>query len=365
MSLVHYVLIAGAFFIAAAFVFFVTPAVRIFAFKIGAVDIPRDERRMHSVPIARLGGLGVFAGFIVSIGFYLASSHYLNLSLKLVGILAGASIIIILGIIDDITPLKAGIKFVIQIIAAAIPVFCGMRIDIFENLRNFAPNVYIPIGWLSIIFTIFWIVGITNAVNFIDGLDGLAAGISGISTVSMVIIMLFTRNVEMALLAAALSGACIGFIPFNFNPAKIFMGDTGATFLGFMLACVSIQGLFGSYLIVSFAVPFLLLALPIFDTTYAIIRRIRAGQSPMAADRNHIHHRLIDFGLTQKQVVLILYMFTLCLCICAIAITFMGIGRAMWFVIILFVLMLIAIIIAGNLRKLMAKKERKNKGCTK
>lgn len=348
MTYVHYIMIAGAFFISAAFSFFITPAVRIFAFKIGAVDIPRDNRRMHREPIARLGGLGIFAGFLISVGFYTASSYFLNLSSKLTGLLCGAGIIVIFGIVDDITPLKAKFKLAVQIVAAAIPVLCGMRIEIFENLKNIMPNIYIFIGWISVPVTILWIVGITNAVNLIDGLDGLAIGISSISTISMLIIMLLISNLEMGILSAALAGACIGFIPFNFNPAKIFMGDTGATFLGFLLACISIQGLFSSYLIVSFAVPFLLLGLPIFDTFYAIIRRLSEGRSPMSADRNHIHHRLIDSGLSQKQVVLLLYGITISLCVCAIAITFMGVEKAAMFVLVLFSLIVAALIYAGK-----------------
>ena len=356
MTYVHYIMIAGAFFIAAAFSFFVTPAVRIFAFKIGAVDIPKDNRRMHKEPIARLGGLGIFAGFLVSIGFYTASTYYLNMSCKLIGLLCGAGIIIILGIVDDITPLRAVTKLIFQIIAATIPVICGIRIDIFNNLKNVMPEAYVTIGWISIPITIFWIVGITNAVNLIDGLDGLAIGISSISTVSTFVIMLLIHDFEMAIISVALAGACIGFIPFNFNPAKIFMGDTGATFLGFTLACISIQGLFRSYLIVSFAVPFLLLGLPIFDTMYAIIRRLSEGRSPMSADRSHIHHRLIDIGLNQKQVVLILYGITICLCLCAIVITFMGIEKAAIFVVILFAIILASIFIAGYNRKNKRKK---------
>jgi len=148
---------------------------------------------------------------------------------------------------------------------------------------------------------------VTNAVNLIDGLDGLAVGVSSISTVSVLLIALLVREPNVAILAAALSGASLGFLPYNFNPAKIFMGDTGSTFLGYMLAALSIMGLFKAYAIVSFVIPFLILGLPIFDTVFAILRRLFTGQPIMKPDRGHLHHRLMDMGLTQKQTVLILY----------------------------------------------------------
>ena len=155
-----------------------------------------------------------------------------------------------------------------------------------------------------------WIVGITNAVNFIDGLDGLACGVSAIATVTMFIIAVLFGETYIALMMAALAGACLGFLPYNMNPAKIFMGDTGSMFLGYTLATVSIQGLFKFYAVISFAVPFILLGLPIFDTGFAIVRRLLKGQSPLQADRGHVHHRLIDLGFDQKQSVAILYAFS-------------------------------------------------------
>ena len=158
--------------------------------------------------------------------------------------------------------------------------------------------------------TVFWIVLMTNAVNFIDGLDGLAVGVSGISTGTMLVIALLLGEESVAVILAALLGACIGFIPYNFNPAQIFMGDTGSTFLGFVLASISVQGLFKMYAVISFMVPFLILGVPFFDVSFAVIRRLAKGQNPMTADRGHIHHRLIDMGLSQKQSVAIVYMLT-------------------------------------------------------
>ena len=177
--------------------------------------------------------------------------------------------------------------------------------------------------------TIVWIVAITNAVNFIDGLDGLACGVSCISAANLLVIALLVSEPNIAILMAAITGACIGFVPYNFNPAKIFMGDTGSTFLGFVLACVSIQGLFKFYAVVSFAVPFLLLGVRIFDICFAVIRRVAHGKNPMAADRGHIHHRLIDMGFSQKQSVAIAYVLTAILGLAAVLLTVSGEMKAL------------------------------------
>jgi len=342
-NIYFYLSVAAAFFTAAAFAYLVTPAVKIFAFKIGAVDVAQDERRMHKEALARLGGLAIFLGFCVSTAFFAVTTPFLNASLPIIGILIGATLIVALGVVDDVTVLKAKKKLLVQIIAASIPVIMGVRIDILTNFYIFTPSSYESIEWISIPLTIIWIVGITNAVNLLDGLDGLAAGVSSISSISVLVIMLFIHDSEMAILTAALAGACVGFLPFNFNPAKIIMGDTGATFLGFIMATISVQGLFKSYLIVSLAVPFLVLALPIFDTIYAIIRRIREGRSPMSADREHIHHRLMDLGFSHKNTVRILYIASTVLALFAVIITTMSRYKALVFSIITFAIILSAI----------------------
>ena len=177
--------------------------------------------------------------------------------------------------------------------------------------------------------TVLWIVAITNAVNLIDGLDGLAVGVATISSLTMLVIAMLVSENVVALMMAALAGGCIGFMPYNLNPAKIFMGDTGSTFLGFVLATVSIQGLFKFYTIISFAVPFLMLGLPLFDTCFAILRRLAKGQSPMAPDRSHVHHRLIDMGFNQKQAVAILYVISAILGLSAVVLTTSGALKAM------------------------------------
>ncbi len=291
-----------AFIVALALTFAATPLVKRLAIRIKAVDVPRDNRRMHKVPIPRMGGLAIFAGFLVS------SLLFIPLGREFRAILLGALLLVVLGIIDDIVALKAQVKFVGQIVAALIPALSGVSIHGFVN--PFQHAHYIALGVLSIPVTVLWIVGITNAVNFIDGLDGLACGVSTIATVTMFIIAVLFGESSVAFTMAALAGACLGFLPYNMNPAKIFMGDTGSMFLGYLLAVTSIQGLFKFYAVISFAVPFIILGLPIFDTGFAIVRRLLKGQSPLQADRGHVHHRLIDLGFDQKQSVAILYAFS-------------------------------------------------------
>ena len=302
-----------------------TPVVRSLAFRVGAVDVPKDNRRMHNHPIPRMGGLAIFLGFILSVLIFVP------LTSELRGMLLGGVVIVILGILDDIFALPALPKFFVQIGAALIAVLHGNRIEFLSNPNIFSSESYWELGWLAIPITVLWIVGITNAVNLIDGLDGLACGVSTISSMTLLVIALVMEEPDVALLMGALSGACIGFLPYNLNPAKIFMGDTGSTFLGFVLAVVSIQGLFKFYTIISFAVPFLMLGLPIFDTCFAILRRVSHGQSPMAPDRGHIHHRLIDMGFTQKQAVAVLYIISAILGLSAVVLTTIGVVRAMLF----------------------------------
>ncbi|MCI9170586.1 MAG: undecaprenyl/decaprenyl-phosphate alpha-N-acetylglucosaminyl 1-phosphate transferase [Lawsonibacter sp.] len=315
----------AALLVAALVALISTPVIRSLAFRIGAVDVPKDTRRMHDHPIPRMGGLAIFFGFILSVLIFQP------LTAELRGMLLGAVVIVILGILDDIFVLPALPKFFVQIGAALIAVLHGNRIDFLSNPNVFSKNPFWELGWLAIPITVFWIVGITNAVNLIDGLDGLACGVSTISSMTMLVIALSVAEPDVAVLMAALSGACIGFLPYNLNPAKIFMGDTGSTFLGFVLAVVSIQGLFKYATIISFAVPFLMLGLPIFDTCFAILRRVSHGQSPMKPDRGHIHHRLIDMGFTQKQAVAVLYVISAILGLSAVVLTTIGVVRAMLF----------------------------------
>ena len=311
--------IIAAFAVAAVLSYFFTPPVKNFAHKVGAIDVPKDARRMHKKPIPRLGGLAIYGGFLCSILIFG------QLDETMLCVLLGAAIIVALGIFDDVLALGAKLKFGVQIVAAAIPVCIGdLQIGLFTNLNPLSDTPFVHLGILAVPVTIIWIVGITNAVNLIDGLDGLAVGVSSIAAITMLAVALLTGNMPIAITMAALAGACIGFMPYNLNPAKIFMGDTGSTFLGYMLATVSIMGLFKFYAVISFAVPFLILGLPIFDTANAIIRRVAAGRSPMSPDRGHVHHKLIDMGFNQKQAVAILYAISATLGLTAVVLTSSG-----------------------------------------
>jgi len=306
-----------AFLTAAAAAFLITPLAKRLAVKLGAVDHP-EARRVNKKVMPRMGGLAIYLGFV------LAVLIFAELDKVFVGILLGSVVIVSLGAVDDVLGLKAWIKFIFQLIAAAIPVLFGLKIDFLSNIFKVGGEHYIQLGFWSVPLTIIWIAAISNAVNFIDGLDGLACGVSTISSLSIFIILVQLGDPAMALVMAALAGACIGFLPYNFNPAKIFMGDSGALFLGYILATVSINGMFKWYTVVSFAVPFLVLGMPIIELTTSSIRRICHGKSPFSADRKHIHHRLLDLGMSQKQAVAILYTISGVLGLSAVILTTSG-----------------------------------------
>ena len=276
-----------------------TPIVRVLAFKVGAIDIPKDNRRMHKKPIPRIGGLAIFLGFFITCLFFC------DFSLKLVTILLGALLIVILGIIDDIKNINAFVKLFFQLAIAAIPVVVG---GIKINYIHFN-GVNHDLNALAIPVTLIWIAALMNAINLIDGLDGLSCGVSTISSISILAVILIqggTLSPE-ALITLILIGACAGFLPYNRNPARIFMGDTGSLFLGYTLSIISVDGLFKTHTFISLFVPLIIFALPLGDTIFAIVRRLLAGKSPFAPDRGHLHHRFIDMGFTQKETVKILY----------------------------------------------------------
>lgn len=273
-----------------------TPPVRVLAYKIGAIDVPTDGRRMHTRPTPRLGGLTIFFSFVI------ATLIFCEVTPTLVAIWIGGLILCVLGTLDDVFRVHWLIKLIIQFAAAGIAISQGVVIN-----HLTLGGTYVELGIWSIPLTLVWIVGLTNAINFIDGLDGLACGVSAISSLSILAVMLLLGDTASALVTAILAGACIGFLPFNRNPARIFMGDTGALFLGYTFAIISVQGLFKLHTILSFAIPLSIFALPIFDTMFAIMRRLVHGKSPFSPDRGHLHHKLIDLGFTQKEAVGILY----------------------------------------------------------
>jgi UDP-GlcNAc:undecaprenyl-phosphate GlcNAc-1-phosphate transferase len=302
-----------AFLFSVLLAFALTPAVRVLAIRIGAVDVPKDARRMHKQAIPLIGGLGIFISFFVSTLLFLE-----RIDLKILGFLTGMLVMVVIGIIDDMKDMSAKKKLLGQLIGALFPVLTGTRIDF---IMIAGEPIHFP-DWLSILLTLFWIVGITNAINLIDGLDGLACGVSVISSFCLVLTCIISSSQSnLALLALLLAGACLGFLPFNMHPAKMFMGDTGALMLGYALSTISVLGVFKFNALVSFLVPFLILGLPASDTITAIVRRILNKKSPFAADRGHLHHKLIDMGFSQRASVLILYSISALLGICAVMFT--------------------------------------------
>ena len=342
--------IAIAFLLAFITAFVITPYTIRFAKKVGAVDIPKDERRINTKAMPRLGGIAVIAGFMVSVAYLLIVMSIENTFdlmgpenyyIKLIGFFIGIIVLGIVCFIDDVKQLPALIKLAGQIIVAVVAVACGIRI---ENIGlPFLDNIN---GIFSIILTIGWIVGITNAINLIDGLDGLSSGIAVISCLSLLIIFSLNDSPLVAIiLVTALAGALVGFLPFNFNPAKTFIGDTGSNFLGYCLAIISILGIAKTYTLIVIVAPLIVLALPIFDTLWAIIRRTIAGKSLKAIivpDRGHLHHRLMDKGYSQKQAVLILYGISATLGMFAIILLESGLWKALSFA-----LMVIAVFTIG------------------
>lgn len=305
MTLLNYTVLCIIAFVLSFFIsFFMTPTAKKFAFKVGAVAKPR-KRDMHKKPIPRMGGIAIVSGFMftlfVTLPFMPGALNFKQIA----GITIGSGLIFLLGLFDDIYELSAKLKLFVQILAAAVVAFSGVRVEAL-NIPFFA-NSQLILNALSIPFTIVWIIGITNAVNFIDGLDGLAAGISSIASLCLMLLSIYTGYPLAVLLTATLAGSCLGFLPYNFNPASIFMGDTGSTFLGFTLGVTSILGLLKSYTLVTIIIAVLVLGLPIFDTTFAVIRRLLAGRSIMSPDRGHLHHRLVDKGYSQKRAVFTLY----------------------------------------------------------
>lgn len=306
-----------AFLTAGAATFFATPFAKRLAIKLGAVDKP-EARRVNKTTTPRMGGLAIYLGFV------LAVLIFAKLDKTFVGILLGSVVIVALGALDDVFKLKAWVKLIFQFAAAAIPVLFGLKIDFLSNIFKVSAEHPITLGLWSVPVTLGWIVALSNAVNFIDGLDGLACGVSIISALSIFIILMQLGDPATALVIAALAGACVGFLPYNFNPAKIFMGDSGALFLGYILATVSINGMFKWYTVVSLAVPFLVLGMPIIELITSSVRRICKGKSPFTADRKHIHHRLLDLGMSQKQAVAILYTISAVLGLAAVILTTSG-----------------------------------------
>ena len=300
--------IYGFPFMLAMFVSYVlTPYIKKLAFKIGAVDRP-DNRKVHKKIMPRLGGLAIYIAFMIGC---VAS---MEITKDIFGILLGGTLIVALGVADDVYQLPAKVKLLGQIVAACVLVAFDIRIEWVNNPLG----GYFYLDMFSIPFTIFWIISFTNVVNLIDGLDGLAAGVSAIASLTVILVAIQMGYFHVAILTAALAGAIIGFIRYNFNPATIFMGDTGSMFLGYMLAAISIYGAVKTAATIALIVPAIALGLPILDTAFAIMRRYVNGRPIFQPDKGHLHHRLLDKGMSHKEAVLFMYGITAVLCIGAV-----------------------------------------------
>lgn len=308
------------FFISAAVAIILTPIVRRIALALGVVDKP-GGRKVHRQNMPTLGGIAIAAGFFAGIivAFKAVPGAMYAFSLKFSGLCVGSAIILALGVIDDIRPLRAKPKLFVQIIAASILIACGFTVG--EVTIPFLGKV--SLGFFGIVFSMLWIVGITNAINLLDGLDGLAAGISGIASFFIFLSAVEQHDYVVAFLAFALAGACAGFLPFNFYPARIFMGNPGSMFLGFILAAISVISFQKSSTIITLFIPVIALGVPIIDTLLAIVRRLAKKRRIFQADKEHIHHKLLFREESQRRVVLSLYFLSACFGM--IALSFRGI----------------------------------------
>lgn len=286
--------------------FLLTPYIKQLAVKIGAVDKP-DKRKVHTQVMPRLGGLAIYLATMLAIVCSMPITR------DLLGILLGGTWIVIVGVLDDKYSLPARVKLAGQVIAAVILVAFDVKIEWLNN--PFGGYFYLE--YLSVPFTVFWVISFINVVNLIDGLDGLAAGVSGIASITVILVAVHQGYFPVATLTAALAGGIIGFIHYNFNPATIFMGDTGSMFIGYMLAAISIFGAVKSAATIALLVPAIALGLPIMDTAFAILRRYSNGRPIFQPDKGHLHHRLLAMGLSQRQAVLLMYGISIVLCLAA------------------------------------------------
>ncbi len=287
-----------------------TPLVILLARRLKALDSP-GLRKIHDVPVPRLGGLALAVPMLVMSACVLALDNtigqaFRSIQPQVIALLVGAVLMLLMGLIDDIRGLRARVKLLAQIAAAVVVCAAGVRI----NEIAVADWFTLDFGWWSWPITIFWIVAITNAVNLIDGLDGLAAGICAVACGTIAVLAIWSGQAMMAVLMLALLGSLTGFLLFNFNPARIFLGDSGTYFLGFMLAASSVMCSTKSSTLVGLTLPVLALGVPIFDTLFSMLRRILERRSIFAPDRRHIHHRLLDMGLHQRHAVIVIYVIT-------------------------------------------------------
>lgn len=298
--------------------FFATPLARWLAFRLGAVDQP-GGRKVHQQPMARFGGLAVFLGFCAPWGgLYLLGNRvavtFQDYERLFGALLAGALAMLCLGLIDDLKDVRASRKFLVQLAVAVGLYYGGYRIVTLSNPFG-AP---FELGWLALPVSVLWIVGLTNAINLLDGIDGLATGITACIALALALINIIAGNILVALLTLSLAGACLGFLPYNFSPARIFLGDSGSLFIGLVLACIGMVSLFKAATVTFIAVPLILFALPLYDTASVMLGRALRGAPIFGADKTHVHHRLLAVGLSHRQAAMLLY--ALCLALGGLAV---------------------------------------------
>ncbi|ADO58877.1 UDP-phosphate N-acetylglucosaminyl 1-phosphate transferase [Paenibacillus jamilae] len=347
------------FIMALGLALLLTPLVKKFAVKVGAVDVP-NARKVHTRIMPRLGGLGIFLAFLLSLLAMLPfvpdgmlSSRDINF---IAAFLIGGTLITLIGALDDRFDLNAKLKFLAQIAVACMVVFAfDIRVD-FVNVPF--QDAYSSLeSWISIPLTIFWIVGVTNAINLIDGLDGLAAGVSGIAIGTIAVMSLLMGNYMVAMLCLVLLGSIIGFLFFNFHPAKIFMGDTGSLFLGFSLAMLSMLG-FKQIAIVSFITPLIIIGVPLSDTFFAIIRRKLQKKPIFSPDKGHLHHCLRELGFSHRQTVLIIYGIAVFFGILAVIQSSAALNEANWVTFVVICIMMFFLQIGAEVIGLVGKTKR-------
>lgn len=328
----NYLALVGAFIAS----ILLTPLVKKLAYRVGAVDRP-NYRKVHAKIMPRLGGLAIFLAFLIGVLIYRPENE------AIIPIIIASFVIILTGVLDDMLEISAKAKFLGQTIAAAIVIFFG---DIQISTINLPFDGVLDFGYLSIPLTLIWIVGITNAINLIDGLDGLAAGVSTTALLTLAAMAFIMNDSFVVMMALILAFSAMGFLFYNFHPAKIFMGDTGALFLGFIISVLALLG-FKNVTFVSLVIPIIMLGVPISDTFFAIVRRLLNKQPPFQPDKSHLHHRLLKIGFTHRQTVLIIYGIAAMFGLAAIIFSMAKIWGAILLVVILLLLIELFVEIIG------------------
>ena len=295
-----------SFIVSFLFVLATTPVLIKIGLKYGFVD-KINQRKIHSGAIPRIGGIGIALGTLFPLFLLYFYNNFVSRTLfgsteNIVVIVYGGLSISLLGLFDDIKGVSAKLKLLFQVVLAIIAIYCGFSIDAMST-----PWGVVQLGWVGHLITVLWIVGIINAFNLIDGMDGLSSGVSFFACITIMSLSIVNGYMFVALVSAALAGAVVGFLVYNFNPAKIFMGDAGSMFIGYLLAVLSLKNQSKGHTIVSLLVPIIAMGLPILDTTLAFLRRLLRNQSIFSADKQHIHHILLSKGINQRKVVLMLY----------------------------------------------------------